>query len=209
MKFPSVSSFETPHKTTLPFGLPLGTVRAFMALLILGNFWMVLLWPIATARPMLGHFIMLPLVLFSFTLSREPHAGSLYTRVLPYLLRLALVGGSAAIVIFLTLKGFEDYRDRLTPDVTEFKEFWLPFTVALGVGFLTGILLNWLFGPKGDFFRSVRAWLGAVAMLLLTVELSMFIIHLNGSNDPGFMEFLRNYQVFQIGVVSAYFGSRL
>ena len=93
--------------------------------------------------------------------------------------------------------------------MTEFKDFWLPFSAALAAGFLSGIALNSLFGPKGEAFRSVRAWLGAVAMMLLTLELAMFIIHLNGSNDPGFMEFLRNYQVFQIGIVSAYFGTRL
>lgn len=205
----SISSFQTPAKTSLPFGLPMGTVRGFMALLILGNFWLVLLWPNPTAKPMLGHFIMLPLILFSFVLTREPQPGGMLTRLMPYLLRLFLVLGTIGIIVFLTLKGFDNYRERLTPNVTEFTEFWMPFSAALGIGFLAGIGLNALFGPKGELFRSVRAWLSVLSMVLLSIELAMFLIYLNGSVDPNFLEFLRNYQVFEIGIVSAYFGTRL
>lgn len=207
---PNPLSLDTVSSNQHPFGLPLGTVRAFMAVLILANFWMVLLWPGDTAKPMLGHFFMLPLVLYSFTLSRDPRSQNFYHRILPFLLRLLLIGGTVAVIAFVVSTGVENYREKLTPDFTEFKEYWMPFSASLGIGLMTGIVLNALFGPSGELFRTVRAWLSVVSMVMLSVELAMFVIHLKSSSgDLGFLGFLRNYQVLQIGIVSAYFGTRV
>jgi hypothetical protein len=207
---PNPLSLDTVSSNQHPFGLPLGTVRAFMAVLILANFWMVLLWPGDTARPLLGHFFMLPLVLYSFTLSRDPRSQNFYHRILPFLLRLLLVGGTVAVIAFVVSNGVENYRERLTPDFTEFKDYWMPFSASLGIGLMIGIVLNALFGPSGEFFRTVRAWLSVVSMVMLSIELAMFVIHLKSSSgDLGFLTFLRNYQVFEIGIVSAYFGTRV
>ena len=207
---PNPLSLDTISNSQHPFGLPLGTVRAFMAVLILANFWMVLLWPGGDPKPMLGHFFMLPLVLYSFTLSRDPRPEGMFRRILPFLLRLLLIAGTVAALAFVVSNGVENYRERLTPDFNEFKEFWMPFSASLGIGLVTGITLNALFGPHGDFFRTARAWLSVVSMVMLTIELLMFVIHLqSASSDVGFLAFLRNYQVVQIGIVSAYFGTRV
>jgi len=207
---PNPLSLDTISSNQHPLGLPLGTVRAFMAVLILANFWVILLWPGDNARPMLGHFFMLPLVLYSFTLSRDPRPEGLFRRVLPFLLRVVLVAATVAVVAFVVSNGVENYRERLTPDFNEFRDYWMPFSASLGIGLIAGITLNALFGPSGEFFRTARAWLSVVSMVMLGIELVMFLIHLRSqSGDPSFLDFLRNYQVFQIGIVSAYFGTRV
>jgi len=207
---PNPLSLDTISSNQHPFGLPLGTVRAFMAVLILANFWTVLLWPGAAAKPLLGHFFMLPLVLYSFTLSRDPRSENFFHRILPFFLRLLLILGTVAVIAFVVSNGVENYRERLTPDFAEFNEYWMPFAASLGIGLIAGITLNALFGPNGEFFRTVRAWLSVVSMVTLSIELVMFLIHLKSSSgDQGFLTFLRNYQVVQIGVVSAYFGTRV
>ena len=207
---PNPLSLDTISSNQHPFGLPLGTVRAFMAVLILANFWTVLLWPGATAKPLLGHFFMLPLVLYSFTLSRDPRSENFFHRILPFFLRLLLILGTVAVTAFVVSNGVENYRERLTPDFVEFSEYWMPFAASLGIGLVGGITLNALFGPSGEFFRTARAWLSVVSMVMLTIELALFLIHLRStSGDLGFLTFLRNYQVVQIGIVSAYFGTRV
>ena len=207
---PNPLSLDTISSNQHPFGLPLGTVRAFMAVLILANFWTVLLWPGATAKPLLGHFFMLPLVLYSFTLSRDPRSENFFHRILPFFLRLLLILGTVAVTAFVVSNGVENYRERLTPDFVEFSEYWMPFAASLGIGLVGGITLNALFGPSGEFFRTARAWLSVVSMVMLTIELVLFLIHLRStSGDLGFLNFLRNYQVVQIGIVSAYFGTRV
>ena len=207
---PNPLSLDSVSSNQHPFGLPLGTVRAFMAVLILANFWTVLLWPGAVAKPMLGHFFMLPLVLYSFTLSRDPRPENFYRRILPFFLRLLLILGTGAVIAFVVSNGVENYRERLTPDFTEFSEYWMPFAASLGIGLMAGITLNALLGPSGELFRTIRAWLSVVSMVMLSIELAMFLIHLRStSGDLGFLTFLRNYQIVQIGIVSAYFGTRV
>ena len=203
------STLDSVSNSALPFGLPLGSVRAFMALLILSNFWIVVVWPNSSARPLLGHFIMLPLVLYSFTLSRDPRPSGFVHRFLPFQLRILYVGGTVAAIFFVVSNGI-DYRERLTPEYSEFRDYWMPFSAALGIGLLFGITVNAIFGPTGAFFQTVRAWLSVVSMVLLSVELGLFIIHLSSkTGDAGYVDFLRNYQLFEIGVVSAYFGTRI
>ena len=74
-------STQTPVRDVLdpvneprhPFGLPMGSVRGFMALLICGFFWLVLLWPgEQIVKPLLGHFFLLALVLLAFASSPSP-----------------------------------------------------------------------------------------------------------------------------------------
>jgi hypothetical protein len=202
---------DTVSSSLHPFGLPMGSVRAFMALLILSNFWLVVLWPKDNARLFLGHFVMLPLVLYSFTLSRETHPGSWTKRILPFLLRLIFTAATIGVIVFMIGNGgIESYKERLTPDFKEFQEYWMPFSIALGGGLLMGVLLNALLGPNGSFFRTIRAWLSVVSLVMLASELLLFIIHLSTkSPDPGFVEILRNFQMAEIAVVSAYFGTRI
>ena len=203
-------SLDTVSNSLHPFGLPLGTVRAFMALLILGYFWLVIYWP-SPVKPFLGHCFLLPLVLYSFTLNRDSlEHHSFRKRILPFFLRLVIVLGTMAALAYLFSRGVDHARERLTPDIAEITEWWMPFAGVLSGGLLFGVVLNWLIGPTGKMFQSVRAWLSVVAMVMLSVELGLFVIHLSSNaGDSTFVEFLRYYSLVEIGVVSAYFGTRI
>ena len=192
-----------------PFGLPLGSVRGLMALMILGFFWVVLVWPGATAKPPLGHFFLLPLVLFSFALPthRAKHEGF---GVLPLVLRVLVLGGTIAVGIYAYQKGPGVYHDRLTPRPEDFSEFWLSFGLTLAGGFFAGHLFRLLLGPSGVLFVTGRSWLGVVSLVMLAVELALVVMLLSSKGgDKSFIEFLRYYEFVELGVVSAYFGTRL
>ena len=61
------TSYPTVYQ---PFGLPIGSVRGFLSLLICSFFWIVLLQPEPIAPP-LGHFFLLTLVFLAF--ASNPH----------------------------------------------------------------------------------------------------------------------------------------
>ena len=123
-----------------PFGLPAGTVRGFLSLLICAFFWMVLLWPSdAVAKPLLGHFFMLALVLMAFASSPSAHSGYRDTSLTPWLMRMLFVGGSIAVVAFTLVKDPAQFSQRLTPDVVEFRDWWGTFLAVTAGGFAFGL----------------------------------------------------------------------
>lgn len=206
---PAPNPWEASTRPVNPFGLPLGSVRGIMGLLILSFFWIALLWPSQTARLPLGHFFLLPLVLFSFALptARPKNEGF---GILPLILRILLVGGTILVGIYAHQKGPEVYQVRLTPRFEEFAESWLAFGLTLAGGFLAGHALRLVLGPNSVLFITGRAWLGVVSLVMLAVELALLVMLLSSrGGDASFTEFLRAYQFAEIGVVAAYFGTRL
>lgn len=201
--------WDAAARPTNPFGLPLGSVRGIMAILILSFFWVGVCWPSDTAKLPLGHFFLLPLVLFSFALPTHRTKGEGFG-VLPIILRLILVGGSILVGIYAYQKGPEVYQPRMTPRFEEFVQFWLPFGLTLAGGFFAGHVFRLVLGPTGVLFVTGRAWLGVVSLVMLAVELALLVMLLSSKGgDQSFIEFLRFYQFVEVGVVSAYFGTRL
>src|SRR4051794_32117170 len=92
---------ETPQT---PFGLPTGSVRGIISVLICAFFWVVLLWPQdQLARVVLAHFFLLGLVLMAFASSPLVKDGE-NTHFLPWFLRLVFVGVSAGVVVYAWYK---------------------------------------------------------------------------------------------------------
>ncbi len=190
-----------------PFGLPLGSVRAIMALLILGYFWLALFWPGDAVRLPLGHFFLLPLVLYSFTLSR--HDGKYEGfRMLPFVLRMLILGGTLAVGAYAVTQ-IGDYRQRLTPNTADLENYWLTFAAILTGGFLVGHFFRLIMGPRAELFVTVRAWLSVVGLVMLAGEIGLLVMLLSSKGGEGFTDFLRAYQFAEVGVVAAYFGTRL
>ena len=190
-----------------PFGLPAGTVRGFMSLLICAFFWMVLLWPSdAVAKPLLGHFFMLALVLMAFASAPSAHAGIRDTSLAPWLMRILFVGGSVAVVAFTLVKNPEQFSARLTPDPSEFRDWWGTFLAVTAGGFAAGLFIRSAFGRNSPIFLTLRAWFSVVAMVMLALELALFVAFTSAGDKPE--NFMRYWQSFEVAMVAAYFGTR-
>jgi len=190
-----------------PFGLPLGSVRAFLSLLICGFFWMILLWPSdQVAKPLLGHFFLLAMVLMAFSSAPTVHnAGE--SALLPWVLRILFVGGSIAVVAYTLLKDPAQFSARMTPDVAEFRDWWGPLMAVTASGFAAGLLLRVVLGRTSAVFLTLRSWLGLIGMIMLALEFALFLAFL--SSEPGKTEgFFHIWQAVELGVVAAYFGTR-
>ncbi len=205
---------KPPMKDTVssplhPFGLPMGSVRGLMAVLILGFFWLAVFWPTGGAKLPLGHFFLLPLVLYSFTLSTHDGRPEGF-QLLPFLLRLLVTLGTVAVAGYAIMQGGEKYRDRLTPDVGDFQANWLPFAATLAGGFLAGHVIRLILGVRSPLFLSVRAWLSVVGLVMLAIEVGLLVMLLSSkAGDGSFHDFLRFYEFIEVGVVAAYFGTRV
>lgn len=204
----TVQPVHHPHpEARQPFGLPLGSVRGIMSVLICAFFWLLLLLPNESpAKAVLAHFFLLGLVLMAFASSpRVAEEG--VSPFLPWLLRTVFVGGSVAVIaLVLVTRDMNVVQARLTPDPDEVKAWWIPFLSTLSGGFAFGLFLRFLLGRENHVFISLRAWFSVVGIILLVLELGLFFAMATG---PGRMdEFLHYWQAMELVIVSAYFGTR-
>ncbi|OWK46660.1 hypothetical protein [Fimbriiglobus ruber] len=189
-----------------PFGLPLGSVRGLMSLVICLFFWMVLLWPEADVKAPLAHFFLLSLVLMAFASSPSASIDGEQSSFTPWLLRVLFVGGSIAVVGFVAVQDPERLRNRLTPDQSEFAKWWGPFLASMASGFASGLFMRFILGRTTTVFQSLRAWFSVVGLLLLVLEIGMFVMLVTSRDKPG--DFMQYWQAIELFVVAAYFGTR-
>lgn len=194
-----------PHEYPT-FGLPAGSIRGILSVLICSFFWIVLLLP--ADKPVtapLGHFFLLTLVFMAF--ASHPLQGA-RTHLLPWLMRLIFVGGSFAAVGFAVWHDPHLAAQRLTPDAAEISA-WPVLLACLASGFALALFLRFVLGRHSNMFIVLRAWVGTVAMLLLFVEtILQFLVLPTIDKTPATLEGLKAWEGVLIAVVAAYFGSR-
>lgn len=189
-----------------PFGLPPGSVRGLLSLLICSFFWILLLWPgDATLNPMLGHFFMLSLVLMAFASSNVVGSDTQKSAMLPWLMRVLFVGGSLVVVGLVLIQHPERFQTRLTPNIEEFKAWWGPMLACMSGGFAFGLLLRFFLGRTNVVFRTLRSWLSVIGLLMLSIEIALYIIFLSSSAQH---DWLAYFQAVELAIVAAYFGTR-
>ncbi len=201
---PVIDSVNSPRH---PFGLPPGSVRGFLSLLICGFVWMVLLWPDPPGgrelKLPLSHFFLMALVLMAF--SSAPHLQMGESKTLPWVLRVLFVGGSVGVVLYSLFRDPHSLS-KLTPDAGEFAYWWGPFLGCLAGGFAAGLLLRFVLGRQNQVFQTLRAWLSVVGVLMMLGEFVLFLMYASADSRPE--NFLRVWQAVQLAVVSGYFGTR-
>src|SRR5579872_3069720 len=166
-----------------PYGLPMGTVRGFLSVLICSFFWIVLLYPgEQTPHAPLGHFFLLSLVFMAF--ASHPLHEAQTSSLLPWLMRVIFVGGSAAVLGFVAYKYPAHVGVRLTPEVSDIAQ-WPVLLGCLFGGFGIALFVRFIMGRKNEAFQTIRAWLGILAILLLIFEtLFQFVIIPDMSDKP-------------------------
>lgn len=198
----------TADPTAQPFGLPTGSVRGILSVLICSFFWLVLLYPQAegmTPRPMLAHYFLLGLVMMAF--ASHPHVVERgQSPFLPWLLRVLFVGGTVAAVGVAMFRNMDQFTARMTPDPEEVKQWWTTFLGSMSGGFAIGLLMRFLLGRSSLVFRSIRAWLSIVGIVMLLLELVLFQGFIGATQPP--TAFISFWQCAELVVVAAYFGTR-
>ena len=200
-----------PYPVRHPYGLPMGTVRGFMSLLICSFFWIYLLLPdIArqqAATAPLAHFFLLTLVFLAFA-SHPVVDNEAKTEFLPWLMRVAFVGGSLAVVAFVAYKDSHRLAVRLTPEAGEIGQ-WPVLLAALSGGFAAGLFVRFLLRRSAnDLFQTLRAWVGVIAVLLLIAETVFEFLVRPTLAGPIDADALVIWEGFLVASVAAYFGTR-
>jgi hypothetical protein len=189
-----------------PYGLPMGTVRGFLSVLICSFFWIILLYPGETAvRAPLGHFFLLALVFMAF--ASHPLHEAQTTAFLPWLMRVIFVGGSIVVVLVVLFKDPGRLADRLTPEAGQMSQ-WTVLLGCLAGGFAAALVVRTFLGRNNELFQTLRAWLGVLATILLLVETLLWFAVIPNMSDRPSAEALKVWEGILIAVVAAYFGSR-
>jgi hypothetical protein len=189
-----------------PYGLPMGTVRGFLSVLICSYFWILLLQPDgSTLVAPLGHFFLLTLVFLAF--ASHPLQEARTSAFLPWLMRVIFVGGSAAVVAYVAFWHPDRLATRLTPNPDDMAQ-WPVLLGCLAGGFGVALFARFILGRNNALFLTLRAWIGVIAMLLLIFEtLFQFVILPNLSDKPS-VTAMEIWEGILIAAVAAYFGSR-
>jgi hypothetical protein len=194
---------ETPRT---PFGLPTGSIRGIISVLICAFFWVVLLWPQEhPARVVLPHFFLLGLVLMAFASSPNLKDDE-GLHILPWLLRVIFVGGSAVVVVYAWYLDADVLRARLTPAADEVTTWWIPFLACTFGGFAAGMFLRFVLGRENHIFQTLRAWLSVVGMIMLAIEIALVIAFASAHDKP--VDMLHIWGCFELAIVASYFGTR-
>lgn len=194
----------------LPYGLPMGTVRSFLSVLICSFFWIFLLMANPapgdpTPKAPLGHFFLLTLVFLAF--ASHPVYQMRPTAILPWVMRLIFVGGSAAVIAYVAVTDPQRLSSRLTPAAEDIAQ-WPVLLGCLAGGFGVALTARFVLGRGSPMFMTLRAWVGVIAMLLLLFEtIFQFVILPNMTEKPT-AQVMQVWEGILIAMVAAYFGSR-
>jgi hypothetical protein len=212
-----MASGSTPSRQT--FNLPAGTIRAFLALAVLGLSWLVVLAPVfdpeqdlfkqELPRVFLYLQLLLILILASFFSAHGGTIGSQVSTRSP----LGLPKGSVRFLLlagYLGLVGFLIYTQ---PSLEEMErtDVMLPIAILVGCFFLGNLVTNLVRGLSGGYlppwFQDFQAWVALLALLGLGCILIVHVV-INRSLPMENKINIPTVQSILIGLVGLYFGSR-
>lgn len=197
-----------PTTVRHPLGLPAGSVRTILALMITAMIWLLLLvGPSKQLTIPLNHHFLMFLVMLVFVSHRPQTADDepLTPMGIPIVLvRLFILFGTAAVLGYLYFKHRADLWKILTPPADQL-ENWPGFLLAMGGGFGVGYLTR--LGPWKDTFvyQDLQAWVSILAMLGLIAEL-IIRLFINPNLRQEFDTF--PWECLLTGLIAFYFGSR-
>jgi hypothetical protein len=201
-----------------PLGLPTGSVRAILALMVCGTIWAILLLPEIrpgvrpVAIPLYLYYLMF-LILGHYFGMRAHHALTM-PRPSPPLhlprgsLRLLFIVGFAAVLGW----GFyhdPDFASHLVPAANEQPYLIVVVLGAFFIGIVVGRVGNRVFvGPDGvsPWFQDLLAWVSLLATLGLGIDF-MIRLFINPTLQAGQLD-LPFWEGTLASVVAFYFGVR-
>jgi hypothetical protein len=193
-----------------PLGLPPGSVRAVLSLIIVGLFWLLLLMPPdKDVQVPLYLYFLLGLVLLFFTSHGHSIApqGSVHPSPLGLpkgTIRGIIFLGTAAVIGWCIYSNRALLLERLTPTAESLTQ-WPYLLFSLIAGFFLGWLIR--LGPWKSlyWFQDIQAWVSLVAMGLLGVDV-VIRLFINPHMERDFD--LPLWEEILVAVVAFYFGVR-
>jgi hypothetical protein len=192
-----------------PLGLPPGSVRAVLALMIAGLFWLLLVLPDSyEERVPLFLYVLLGLIMVFF----GAHGHTIGHHIMGHsplylprgLLRAFLILGTAALLGWLYYSYPERTTLRLTPAENQLA-FWHWLLLAAFGGFGFGYLVGK--GPwrRSAAFQDLIAWVSLLAMIGLVIEtIWMVFVKPSMEKSPDLLSF----ETVLTAVVAFYYGAR-
>jgi hypothetical protein len=192
-----------------PLGLPRGSIRGIMALMITLLFWLMIALPDSYKFPIpLSHYFLLALVMLFFVGHRLPEERSRDDRnEFPFyitVLRILIVIGTGLVIGYHYVNNEERLLARLTPSEDQVKMWPYYFMVTL-VGFSLGYAFKVVPGKNSWVIQSFQAWICILAVFSLAAEILIQVFI-----NPSLAEKvdLNTWQQIVLGLVAFYFGSR-
>ncbi len=193
-----------------PLGLPPGSVRAVLSLIIVGLFWLILLLPQENALQVPLYLYCLLGLVFIFFVS---HGHSIAPQGSGHRSPLGLPKGSIRAIIFLGTAAVIGWcvrsnrallLERLTP-TPEMLYQWPYLLLALVGGFFLGWLIR--LGPWRNvyWFQDIQAWISLIAMAGLGIEV-VIRLFVNPTLERDIN--LPLWEEVLVGIVAFYFGVR-
>jgi hypothetical protein len=192
-----------------PLGLPPGSIRGILSVLIVSIFWILLLVPEEQSIKIpLNLYFLLSLVMVFFvahgkSIARrdEAHPSPLW---LPGgTLRLLIVAGTIAVAVYVAVK-HPDHFNRLNVDPEQLANSKY-YMAAVGIGFVLGYCTRILPFKHEWWYQAFQAWVAIIAMAIMFFELAfqaLINIHLDNPVE-GLV-----WHTAVTGIVAFYFGSR-
>jgi hypothetical protein len=191
-------------------GLPPGSIRGGLCLLIVIQLWLLLLLPDSYHVPIpVSLYLLMTLVAVFFV----SHGKSIALKSDPIpspfhlpggTLRLLIFGGSVAVIGFVYVNHPDRLAERLRPDEAQWN-VWPGVVSAYVLGFFVGYLLRLMPFRNNWGLQAFQAWLSIIAMALLFIEIIIQAFvnpSLNAKID------LRTWEAIVTGVTTCYFGTR-
>jgi hypothetical protein len=159
-----------------PLGLPPGSVRGILSLLIVVEFWLLLLLPESSKVPIpINLYFLMTLVAVFFSshgksiaTASDPNPSPLF---LPGgTLRFIILAGTVATVGYLYSNYPERLNERLRPSEGQLA-IWPLIVGAYVGGLFVGYMLHIMPFRNHWFFQAFLAWMSLIAMGLLLVEI--------------------------------------
>jgi hypothetical protein len=194
-----------------PLGLPAGSVRALLAMMVAALFWTLLLIPEdkGFGIPLFLFFLTAMVLLFFFShgksISADPNQAPPFG--LPRgTFRVLIVLGTAAVLGFYVYRYNQSPLPRLVPKPDQLDQ-WPGLLIAMAAGLGGGYLIGRGPWKRSAFFQDFNAWVSLLAMIGLVIE-TVIVLFINPNLRQDHKVDLTLWESILTGVVSWYFGVR-
>jgi hypothetical protein len=208
---PNSAPSPSPPPQRHALGMPAGSVRSILAILVVGLFCGVLLVPsgAAEAQPIPPYLLYLVFLIVGHLFAVHAHAPAQHPAPLHLprgfvrLLIMAAIAGTVGWKIYSDPTGMQE-RWNATIDVI--KEQWYQPLLLLG-GFFIGVLLHPLIGRDDPpvAIQDFQAWLALVAIVVLLIAA---MVHLIIEPSTSRTVSHQGWETFVAAIIAFYFGAR-